>query len=146
MAGRKDREDWERLGSYVRRRRLEPEARERGRYFPDVRAFAAATGIHERTIGKLENGHSVGANTLTAVEIALEWEPQSAKSILAGGEPREMAPRFAKQSSGPVLHDEVERKIWAALDAIEELTEEERLLYLDLHRARKQRSVKGQTG
>jgi hypothetical protein len=138
MAGRKDREDWERLGSYVRRRRLEPGARERGRYFPDIRAFAAATGIHERTLGKLENGHSVGQNTLAAVEIALEWAPQSAKSILGGGEPREMASTSAKRSAGsPDLRDDAERKLWA----IDELSEEDRWTYINFHRARNQQRL-----
>jgi hypothetical protein len=147
MAGRKDREDWGRLGSYVRRRRLSPEARERGRYFPDIRAFSAATGIHERTLGKLENGHTVGQNTLTAVEIALEWGPQSAKSILAGGEPIEAT--SARRSIRPDdLRDDVERKLWAALDTLEELDDDEKLLYLDIHRAQKLRKVnqRGQTG
>jgi hypothetical protein len=149
MAGRKDREDWGRLGSYVRRRRLSPEARERGRYFPDIRAFSAATGIHERTLGKLENGHTVGQNTLTAVEIALEWGPQSAKSILAGGEPTEATSARRSSGGGPVpWRDDVERRLWAALDTLEELDDEEKLLYLDIHRARKQREVnqRGQTG
>jgi hypothetical protein len=145
MAGRKDREDWGRLGSYVRRRRLSPEARERGFYFPDIRAFSAATGIHERTLGKLENGHTVGQNTLTAVEIALDWGPQSAKSILAGGEPTE-ATSAPRSSGGPDLLDDVERKLWAITD----LAEEDRWTYINFHRARKQQrsdsAAQGQTG
>lgn len=148
MAGRKDSEDWGRLGSYVRRRRLEPQAKARGRYFPDIRAFAEATGIHERTLGKLENGHTVGGNTLAAVEIALEWGPQSAKSILAGGEPTEVSSASQSSVDDPPLFDDVERKIWAALKKIHELPRDEALLYLDIHRGLKQRTAKprGQTG
>ena len=45
MAG----EDWQRLADYVVARRVELGMRDR-------RAFAEATGVTERTLGKLENG------------------------------------------------------------------------------------------
>lgn len=112
--------------------------------YPTKRALWHASRIHEKTLGKLEMGQVVGSDTLGTVELYLRWEPGSAESILSGGEPRELD--VPPRSAGPELFDDVERKIWSALEAIEELSEEERLLYLDLHRARKQRSVKGQTG
>ena len=48
MAG----EDWRRLADYVVARRVELGMRDR-------RAFAQATGVTERTLGKLENGQHV---------------------------------------------------------------------------------------
>src|SRR5258708_30740948 len=42
-------EDWERLGDYVVARRTALGMRDR-------RAFAAATGVTDRTLGKLQNG------------------------------------------------------------------------------------------
>jgi hypothetical protein len=72
--------DWERLGDYVVARRAALGMRDR-------RAFAAATGITDRTLGKLENGKRVSASTLGAVENHLGWAPGSCRRILAGGEP-----------------------------------------------------------
>lgn len=76
MAG----EDWRRLGDYVIARRTELGMRDR-------RALAAATGVTDRTLGKLENGHRVSASTLGAIENRLGWTPGSCRRILAGGEP-----------------------------------------------------------
>jgi transcriptional regulator with XRE-family HTH domain len=76
MAG----EDWERLGDYVVARRTALGMRDR-------RAFSAATGITDRTLGKLENGRRVSASTLGAVENHLGWTPGSSRRILTGGEP-----------------------------------------------------------
>ncbi|HTW04614.1 MAG TPA: helix-turn-helix transcriptional regulator [Streptosporangiaceae bacterium] len=73
-------DDWERLGDYVVARRAALGMRDR-------RAFSAATGITDRTLGKLENGKRVSASTLGAVENHLGWSPGSARRILAGGEP-----------------------------------------------------------
>jgi transcriptional regulator with XRE-family HTH domain len=70
----------ERLGDYVVARRTALGMRDR-------RAFAAATGITDRTLGKLENGKRVSASTLGAVENELGWVPGSCRRILAGGEP-----------------------------------------------------------
>jgi hypothetical protein len=72
--------NWERLGDYVVARRAALGMRDR-------RAFAAATGITDRTLGKLENGKRVSASTLGAVENHLGWAPGSCRRILAGGEP-----------------------------------------------------------
>lgn len=76
MAG----EDWRRLADYVIARRVELRMRDR-------RAFAEATGVTDRTLGKLENGQRVSASTLGIVENQLGWAPGSCRRILAGGEP-----------------------------------------------------------
>jgi hypothetical protein len=76
MAG----EDWRRLADYVVARRVELGMRDR-------RAFAQATGVTERTLGKLENGQRVSPSTLGMVENRLGWAPGSCRRILAGGEP-----------------------------------------------------------
>jgi transcriptional regulator with XRE-family HTH domain len=76
MAG----ENWERLGDYVVARRTALGMRDR-------RALAAATGVTDRTLGKLENGKRVSASTLGAVENHLGWAPGSCRRILAGAEP-----------------------------------------------------------
>jgi hypothetical protein len=76
MAG----EDWRRLADYVVARRVELGMRDR-------RAFAEATGVTERTLGKLENGQRVSPSTLGMVENRLGWAPGSCRRILAGGEP-----------------------------------------------------------
>jgi Helix-turn-helix len=81
MAG----EDWQRLADYVVARRVELGMRDR-------RAFAEATGVTERTLGKLENGQRVSPSTLGMVENRLGWAPGSCRRILAGGEPNVGSP------------------------------------------------------
>jgi hypothetical protein len=81
MAG----EDWQRLADYVVARRVELGMRDR-------RAFAEATGVTERTLGKLENGQHVSPSTLGMVENRLGWAPGSCRRILAGGEPKVGSP------------------------------------------------------
>ena len=73
MAG----EDWRRLADYVVARRVELGMRDR-------RALAEATGVTERTLGKLENGQHVSPSTLGMVENRLGWAPGSCRRILAG--------------------------------------------------------------
>ncbi|HEY7144928.1 MAG TPA: helix-turn-helix transcriptional regulator [Streptosporangiaceae bacterium] len=73
-------DDWQRLGDYVIARRIALGMRDR-------RALAAATGVTERTLGKIENGRRVSASTLGALENHLGWAPGSCRRILAGGEP-----------------------------------------------------------
>ena len=73
-------EDWERLGDYVVARRTALGMRDR-------RALSAATGVTDRTLGKLETGRRVSASTLGAVENHLGWAPGSCRRILSGGEP-----------------------------------------------------------
>lgn len=79
------REDWPRLASYVVSARL-------AAGFRDRRAFSAVTGITERTIGKLENGQRVSAETLATVAQHVGWKPDSPRMILGGGEPDPAAP------------------------------------------------------
>jgi hypothetical protein len=79
--GRMAGEDWPRLADYVVARRVELGMRDR-------RAFAAATGVTERTLGKLENGQHVSPSTLGMVENRLGWIPGSCRHVLAGGEPK----------------------------------------------------------
>jgi transcriptional regulator with XRE-family HTH domain len=74
------REDWRRLADYVISRRVRLGMRDR-------RALAQATGVTERTLGKLESGQRVSATTLAMVENRLGWAPGSCRRILAGGEP-----------------------------------------------------------
>ena len=74
------RENWRRLADYVVAGRVALGLRDR-------RALAAATGVTERTLGKLENGQRVSASTLAAIENQLGWAPGSCRRILAGGEP-----------------------------------------------------------
>ena len=78
-------EDWQRLADYVVARRVELGMRDR-------RAFAEATGVTERTLGKLENGQRVSPSTLGMVENRLGWAPGSCRRILAGGEPNVSSP------------------------------------------------------
>ena len=73
-------EDWRRLADYVVARRVELHMRDR-------RALAEATGVTDRTLGKLENGQRVSPSTLGMVENQLGWAPGSCRRILAGGEP-----------------------------------------------------------
>jgi hypothetical protein len=73
-------EDWRRLADYVVARRVELGMRDR-------RALAKATGVTDRTLGKLENGQRVSASTLGVLDNQLGWAPGSCRRILSGGEP-----------------------------------------------------------
>jgi hypothetical protein len=73
-------ENWRRLADYVVARRVELGMRDR-------RALALATGITDRTLGKLENGQRVSPSTLAVIENELGWAPGSGRRVLAGGEP-----------------------------------------------------------
>jgi transcriptional regulator with XRE-family HTH domain len=73
-------EDWRRLADYVVARRVELGMRDR-------RSLAAATGVTDRTLGKLETGRRVSASTLGMLENVFGWAPGSCRRILAGGEP-----------------------------------------------------------
>ena len=84
MAG----EDWQRLADYVVARRVELGMRDR-------RAFAEATGVTERTLGKLENGQHVSPSTLGMVENRLGWAP-----VRAGGYSQAGNPRWGRRTSG----------------------------------------------
>jgi hypothetical protein len=73
-------EDWQRLGDYVVARRIALGMRDR-------RSLAVATGVTERTLGKVETGRRVSASTLGALDNHLHWAPGSCRQVLAGGEP-----------------------------------------------------------
>jgi transcriptional regulator with XRE-family HTH domain len=73
-------EDWQRLGDYVIARRIALGMRDR-------RALADATGVSDRTLGKVETGRRVSASTLGALDNHLGWAPGSCRQILAGAEP-----------------------------------------------------------
>ena len=65
----------------------------------DRRALSAATGVTDRTLGKLETGHRVSASTLGAVENHLGWAPGSCRRILAGESRRSWRPARASRST-----------------------------------------------
>jgi len=93
MAG----EDWQRLADYVVARRVELGMRDR-------RAFAEATGVTERTLGKLENGQRVSPSTLGMVDNRLGWATGSCRRVLAGGEPTVVSPdRGRPEHEDPTL-------------------------------------------
>src|SRR6185312_1141777 len=81
MAG----EDWRRLADYIVARRVELGMRDR-------RAFAEATGVTERTLGKLENGQHVFPNPRGLVGERLGRAPGSVRRNLEGGEPKVGSP------------------------------------------------------
>jgi len=94
MAG----EDWWRLADYVIARRVELGMRDR-------RALAEASGVTERTLGKLENGQHVSPSTLGMVENRLGWAPGSCRRILSGGEPNVGAPGLGQgETEDPTLY------------------------------------------
>jgi hypothetical protein len=75
--------DWTRLAAYVTSGRIDAG-------YGTVLAFAAATGINSKTHYRLEQGKSVGRDTLAIVEKHLGWAPGSAAAVLRGEEPRPM--------------------------------------------------------
>jgi hypothetical protein len=91
-------ENWRRLADYVVAGRVAQGMRDR-------RALSAATGVTERTLGKLENGQRVSASTLGAIENQLGWAPGSCRRILAGGEPAPAgaATQGEQQAADPTL-------------------------------------------
>jgi transcriptional regulator with XRE-family HTH domain len=109
-------EEWRRLADYVVARRVELGMRDR-------RALAAATGVTDRTLGKLENGQRVSPSTLGVIENVLGWAPGSCRRILAGGEPHAVSgpagdgdyddPTLRHLASTPGLPPEVVRGLVA---------------------------------
>jgi hypothetical protein len=89
MAG----EDWRRLADYVVARRVELGMRDR-------RALAKATGVTDRTLGKLENGQRVSASTLGVLDNQLGWSPGSCRRILSGGDPDVIAAAREEDAAG----------------------------------------------
>lgn len=84
---------WRELGAQVRHARTL-----RYRTLAD---FAAATGLHPKTLGKLERGvqHGYSPGTLGAVEYALGWEPGDCERIVDGGKPRSTDPEWVRISN-----------------------------------------------
>jgi transcriptional regulator with XRE-family HTH domain len=103
VMSRPHEEDWDRLASYVTSARL-------AAGFRDIRTFAAATGITERTLGKLERGERVSAATLAVVADHVGWTPDSPRSVLAGREPVPASggerPDAAEIPAGTTRHDD----------------------------------------
>jgi hypothetical protein len=90
-------DNWRRLADYVVAGRVALGMRDR-------RSLALATGVTERTLGKLENGQRVSASTLAAIENVLRWAPGSCRRILAGGEPAPSSPApDAGEDADPTL-------------------------------------------
>lgn len=100
-SGRVSGRDWKRLAGYVVRDRIALGYRNR-------REFATATGITERTLGNLERGSSVSADTLAIVEDKLGWAPASSAAVLDGGEPTRTSSRSGPNAStGGAAHLEI---------------------------------------
>jgi transcriptional regulator with XRE-family HTH domain len=78
----------------------------------------------DKTVERIELGKSVRAGTHAALEVALEWQPGSARRVLEGGEPLLIdQPAEAKGSLRErVLRDETEE----ALMDVTELSEDNR--------------------
>src|ERR1700733_14532361 len=73
-------EDLQRLGASVVARRIALGMRDR-------RSLALATGVTERTLGKVETGRRVSASTLGALDNHLPWPPGWCRQVRAGAEP-----------------------------------------------------------
>jgi hypothetical protein len=104
-------DNWRRLADYVVAGRVAMGLRDR-------RALAAATGVTERTLGKLENGHRVSASTLAAIENKLGWVPGSCRRILAGGEPVTAGP-VTRTPGGAAPVTSVPSPVLAAVPAMD---------------------------
>jgi hypothetical protein len=88
--------DRQRLAAYVTSARL-------AAGWKDVRSFATATGLTERTLSKLEHAQRVSPGTLATVAAHVGWAPDTPRIILAGGEPPAQAPagRNGTRDPGP---------------------------------------------
>lgn len=89
--------DLDRLGAYVRARRLEldlsiSEASRR-----------AGRGVGTTTWGKLERGIKVDARTLARVARVLRWTPDSPALVLDGGEPELLVETVEETAVGRAL-------------------------------------------
>lgn len=78
-------EDWSRLADHVIAARVRLGHKTRRGFATHLRDIGHP--VDERTLGNLERGKSVSADTVAAVEIGLGWEPGSGRAILAGGRP-----------------------------------------------------------
>lgn len=87
-------QNWSNVADHVRRRRVELGLR-------STRDLSRATNIGEKTLGRLEQGRSVRASTLAAVERVLDWRPGTMTALLAGGEPLLKAPPKVDDVASP---------------------------------------------
>ena len=103
--------------------------------------FAERSGVSVRTISLIENGQRVpNPVTLRKLELALEWEPGSAESILNGGTATELTLErgaAGQESDADGGLTDLERQVYDSADLS---AEEKDLLLRTLRRAR-QRSV-----
>jgi DNA-binding XRE family transcriptional regulator len=103
------RDDWERLGEFVRRGRVELGYRTQEQ-------FAEAAKISTRTLRELEAGRVVAKRTLALVEAALNWGPGSAQSVLRQGRPI-VEPEQAAPASTRVADEKNLQRILSASSA-----------------------------
>jgi len=115
---------------------------------PKRPSFRDASGVSVRSNVKLESGDPIGPYVYEAYARALpNWTEDTPVTILNGGPipPPAKGEEKPRMVEGPELRDDIERQFWAITD----LSEEERWIFIDLHRARTQRrneSAQGQTG
>lgn len=148
-------EDLPRLAKAVVRRRVELGYKTR-------EDFAAAVGLSVRTLGDIERARRlVGDSSVAAVETALGWKLGSFEAILDCREPELV--ESAKVVPEPDRADAIDqlvgsdpdlRAIWTGLQAIAQLTEQERIHTITLVKAlrgtagapARQRDVTGRGG
>ncbi|YCK35133.1 helix-turn-helix domain-containing protein [Actinomadura sp. ATCC 39365] len=125
-------EDLDRLAKYVVRRRVQMGYKTR-------EEFASAVGLSVRTLGDIERARrAVGDASVAAVEHALGWRPASFEAILSGREPELESPDKSEPPDqlGHVVGDDPEmRAIWVGLQAISQLTHQERVHMVTLVKA-----------
>jgi hypothetical protein len=105
--------DRRKLADYIVRRRNELGMRDRRAL--ERRTRELGIKVSDRTIGKVELEEPVSASTLASLEIALDWEPGSARDILEGGEPRIKGEPRRAAPRAPDYDDPVEQGAWDAL-------------------------------
>jgi hypothetical protein len=80
--------------SYERLMRLIAEARKRQGLERPI-DLIRASGLSKSTVHRLDTGQVLGESALRAVSKAVGWTPDSAATVLAGGEPTEADPADA---------------------------------------------------
>lgn len=117
------------LGRHIKRVR-------RAAGYRSQKAFAEAIGVHESSVANVERGDErVGEIVFDAIERGLKWPPGCMAAYLETGAVGILPGELTPAPTGPELRDDIERQLWAITD----LTEDERWVYIDLHRARVQR-------